>query len=83
MQTYLEFVEAEANGWVVVYLGKERAPKATLFANVIGPFATQKEARSHASIVRSKYRRQAARGMHMSEMIKVSVRPLWKKDNQP
>jgi len=81
MMTYLEFVEGEANGWVVVYLGRERAPKATLFANVTGPFATQKEARTHAATLRSKYRRDNARGNATgSEMIKVSVRPLWKKE---
>ena len=79
--TYLEFIEQQSNGWCVVYLGRERAPKATLFANVVGPFASQKEARTHAATVRAKYRRQDARGDATgSEMIKVSVRPLWKKE---
>lgn len=77
-QTYAEFVEANANGWVVVYIGRERTPKAPLFVNVVGPFDDKAAADRRAANMRRKYKRQG--DWAYSTMEKVSVRPLWNTD---
>ena len=80
-QTYAEYVETNANGWVTVYIGKENAPKQTIFVNVTGPYDTQLEAQAAAAKLRAKYKRDLERdGYALSTMVKVSVRPLWKTD---
>lgn len=82
-QTYDEFVAANANGWVVVYIGKENTPKQPLFVNVTGPFDTQAQARQRAASMRAKYKRDLVReGYAASIMVKISVRPLWNTDVQ-
>ena len=79
--SYDEFVGANANGWVVVYIGKEKTPKSPLFVIVTGPFDTQTEALRRAATLRGRYRRADRRGDPVaSTMIKISVRPLWNTD---
>lgn len=78
---YDKFVEENSNGWVVVYIGKERAPKRLLFVNVTGPYLDQPDALRAAATMRRRYRAAVRHGDPIaSDMVKVSVRPLWKRD---
>lgn len=78
-ESYTEFVHDNANGWVVVYIGRERAPKRTIFTNVTGPYASQADAVRGAASMRTRYRTAIRRGDPInSDMVKVTVRPLWK-----
>lgn len=82
-QTYDEFLAVNANGWVVVYIGKEKTPKAPIFVNVTGPFTTRQEATNRASAMRRRYKRQVLRDDPIgSDIVKISVRPLWNTDTE-
>jgi hypothetical protein len=78
---YQELLDTQANGWVVVYIGSERTPKTPIFANVTGPFDDEGDATRYAAKLRRNYKRAALRGESIaSDMVKISVRPLWKTD---
>lgn len=81
-QTYEEFVEQHSQGWCVVYIGRAHTPSKAIFANVIGLFPTQAEAIKRANRMRAKYRRQDRQGNAPSDMIRVSVRPVWNTDTE-
>jgi hypothetical protein len=78
-ETREEFIAAHANGWVVVYIGREKTPKRPIFTNIIGPFDDRPSADRRAASIRGRYRRAVRHGDPLdSDMISVNVRPLWK-----
>lgn len=77
-ESYDQWLKENSNGWVVVYIGRERTPKRLIFTNVTGPFDDKQSALTYAARMRRKYRSAVRRGdMLASDMVKVSVRPLW------
>jgi hypothetical protein len=77
--TYDELLEEESTGWVVVVIGKEKTPKEPVFANVVGPWPKgadgKRLATNYAAKTRARFKRERDGGI---ELIKASVRPLWK-----
>lgn len=79
-QDYNTFLEENSVGWCVVYIGREISPKRPIFTNVTGVFPTKEDAQRRANSMRRKYKRQNESGWAPSEMVKISVRPIWNKD---
>lgn len=75
VQSYDDFLKEYASGWVLVVIARERGPKEHLFANVIGPWDTKREATNAAARARRQFR---SPDNTMSTLVKASVRPLWK-----
>jgi hypothetical protein len=74
-ETLDEFLAEHTNGWVLVILARERGPKQHLFANVVGPWPTKREAGNAAARARREFRHP---DNTRSTLVKASVRPLWK-----
>lgn len=76
-----DLLAEETNGFAVIVLLRERAPKRMLFPAVFGPFPTKEEADKAARRVRAKYRREDRAGAVSSDLVSVHVKPSWKEIN--